>query len=261
MELPGGVWREGGLRRDFAFHALSGRVELAIAESFAETAALPARVTAVLAAGLEQLGGEAADIGRVHELSVADRQFLVRQFSGLLGLNEVWLTAGCGMCGAFFDLHVDQARLPAKTAGKGFPFAEAKTSAGKLRFRVPTGADQEAVAAIAEDASAVRALVQRLLVSADGDCAAVASLSRRDLKKIEAALEAAAPEVTTLVQAECPECNHVNNVSVDPYLCLETQGQTLLTEVHRLASAYHWSETEILALPRKRRRVYLALVD
>lgn len=34
----------------------------------------------------------------------------------------------------------------------------------------------------------------------------------------------------------------------------------LLTEVHALALHYHWSERDILALPRARRRRYLALL-
>jgi hypothetical protein len=34
----------------------------------------------------------------------------------------------------------------------------------------------------------------------------------------------------------------------------------LLDAVHQLARAYHWSEREILALPRERRRQYLARV-
>jgi hypothetical protein len=35
----------------------------------------------------------------------------------------------------------------------------------------------------------------------------------------------------------------------------------LVDAVHRLALAYHWTETEILALPSWRRERYLALID
>jgi hypothetical protein len=31
--------------------------------------------------------------------------------------------------------------------------------------------------------------------------------------------------------------------------------------VHVLASTYHWSERQILGLPRSRRRLYLDLID
>ena len=35
---------------------------------------------------------------------------------------------------------------------------------------------------------------------------------------------------------------------------------SLLTDTHRIASAYGWSEAEILALPRTRRRRYADLI-
>jgi hypothetical protein len=35
----------------------------------------------------------------------------------------------------------------------------------------------------------------------------------------------------------------------------------MIADVHRLASTYHWSESEILALPLPRRRRYLAALD
>lgn len=37
-------------------------------------------------------------------------------------------------------------------------------------------------------------------------------------------------------------------------------GRRLLGEIHRLALAYHWSETQILALPCARRRAYLEMI-
>jgi len=37
--------------------------------------------------------------------------------------------------------------------------------------------------------------------------------------------------------------------------------QHMLTDVHALASRYHWSERGILALPLPRRARYLALIE
>jgi hypothetical protein len=42
---------------------------------------------------------------------------------------------------------------------------------------------------------------------------------------------------------------------------LRRAGQTLLRDIHVLASAYHWSEADILALPPARRRAYIAMVS
>jgi hypothetical protein len=87
------------------------------------------------------------------------------------------------------------------------------------------------------------------------------ALSAEDFAHCEAALEAQAPEVVCTVSAPCPECGHANAVDIDPYGALARSPEGLLAEVHQLAWHYHWSEREILGLPRERRMHYLALID
>ena len=50
-------------------------------------------------------------------------------------------------------------------------------------------------------------------------------------------------------------------MGIAPYGALARTPAGLLAEVHRLAWHYHWSEAEILALPRHRRQQYLRLID
>ena len=245
MLLPGGIVRDGARRRDFAFRPVDGALEVALAEAAAEPS-VPRAVTSVLAAALARLGGEPADVQTVRELAVGDRQFLVRQLSAHLGRDPVWLTAVCRACGESFDFQLRQAALPVKEAGDGFPFAEVDG----MRLRVPRGADQEAIADIDDDDEAIEALFARCLIEGDGELEAAA-----------AALEAASPEVALAALATCPSCDAANEVAIDPYLGLQRHGEELFAEVHLLASTYHWSQAEILALPRERRRLYLRLID
>lgn len=42
---------------------------------------------------------------------------------------------------------------------------------------------------------------------------------------------------------------------------LRGAGRALLRDIHVLASAYHWSERDILALPPARRRAYIAMIS
>lgn len=271
MPLPGGLWRGGERRRGFAFKPLTGAVELAMAAAAAAAASLPARVTAVLAAALEQVGGEPAAPELVDGLCVGDRQFLARQLAAHLGRDGVWLVAECGRCGESFDFYVEQSSLPVKEAGEGAPWAEAEISRGTCRLRLPTGADQEAIAAVDDDGEALRMLAARCLVAAAGETAAGETvddpaawrrqLDDEDLAAIEAALEEVAPEVALRARVRCPQCGHDNDVWVDPYLGLRGHDEELFVEIHTLASTYHWSEAELLSLPPERRRLYLRLVD
>jgi len=41
---------------------------------------------------------------------------------------------------------------------------------------------------------------------------------------------------------------------------MKINGGQLLREIHSLAFYYHWSEAEIMGLPRDRRRAYLGLL-
>ncbi len=54
-----------------------------------------------------------------------------------------------------------------------------------------------------------------------------------------------------------------SSLDIAGYLFAEVaaRGRFLYREVHTLARYYHWSEVDILALSRERRRRYLALID
>lgn len=259
MRLPGGIVDGGVRRRDFALRPPTGAVELALAEAAAGAGGAAARVTALLTAGVERLGGAPATAESVRALAIGDRQFLARQLAAAHGRGGSWRTAGCRRCQAAFDVWLEPSALPPKEAGEGYPFAAARTPRGLRRLRVPTGADQEAVEAIVDPAAALLALAARCLAdAAPGDDA----VHEDELPAIDAALEEVAPEVPLAVAATCPDCGEANDVALDPYGGLAGgSADGLLAEVHVLASSYHWSEAEILALPRDRRRRYLALLD
>jgi len=257
MELPGGVWRDGRRRRCYAFRPPTGELEMAVAEGAAAPGGLPARVTAVLTAALADLGGAPPDRATVHGLCVGDRQFLMLRLAVWLELERSWQSAVCASCGEPFDFCLEYRHVPVKAAGAGYPYAQAKTAHGQLALRLPSGADQEAILELDEGA-AVEALARRCLLD---DEARRLPLSAADLQAIEQALEAVAPEVGTRAQAACPQCGALHTFTLDPYDCLGWGADHLFAEVHRIAAAYHWSEGEILALPRARRRRYLGLID
>jgi hypothetical protein len=257
--LPGGILREGELRRGFRFRELDGEMELALAESDEAGEALPRRVSRVLAAALEHVGGERASVEVVEELCVADRQFLMQRLDRLLGNEATWLTTRCARCQEPFDFPLRWSELPVKEAGAGFPRGAVETGQGRVGVRVPNGGDQVAQVSMAREPEGVRALLVRCLLAGDAPVDP-ARLTREELVRIEEEMERLSPAVVTCVQASCPACGALGEVEVNPYRCL-SRASAVMEEVHILASAYHWSEREILALPLRRRRKYLRLVE
>src|SRR5262249_7746141 len=77
-------------------------------------------------------------------------------------------------------------------------------------------------------------------------------------------MEEAAPHVDLTLGADCPECAREFTVPFDlvGFLLGEchTSRALLYREVHYLAYHYHWSEHDIMALPREKRRTYIALL-
>jgi hypothetical protein len=276
MDLPGGVLRDGVRRRDFAFRPVDGSLEAALVDA-ADAPTVPSAVTAVLVASLAELGGAPPDAQAVADLAVGDRQFLARRLGLHLGHDPLWCTAVCGACDGRFDVEVRQGELPVKVAGDTFPHVEV----GSLRLRVPTGADQEAIAHL-PDEQAVPALIARCRIEGDDGADAGADAGAHggdvrggdvrggdvrggdaevDLAGVEQALEAAAPEVALAVLATCPLCDADNELAVDPYAGVLVPDEGVFDDIHRLASSYHWSETDILRLTRDRRQRYLRLLD
>ncbi|WDP91224.1 MAG: hypothetical protein HUN04_16590 [Desulfobacter sp.] len=256
MILPGGTWDNAfKVSREFEFAPLTGRTELALAETLPRMKTAAGQVTAVLSAVLSTLGGKPADRRRVHQrLSIGDREFLMRLAARNLGKFTLWHAARCRRCKALFDLEVDEIRLPVRQAAAGYPLAKAATSQGEILVKVPTGEDLDR-------AGTDRTALGRQLVVTE-DPSIKEKLTPRDITAIETAVQALSPEITRQIQTRCPECSQENIVDMDPYGAIPHLARTpILTEVDRMARAYHWNETEILNLPQKRRQAYLDLID
>lgn len=256
MTLPGGIMRDGQRLRDYRFKTLTGGDELAIAEAFAADEGVPQRITAILAVALETLGGAPATVADIRALAVGDRQFLVQRLVALLDTETGWMTADCQHCGEPFDFPMWFGDLPCKPAGGGFPFA----SVDGATYRAPSGGDQEALTEEGGDGSAAR---RRLVALCRVDGTAppdVEQLDEAELARIDAALESVSPEAVTETSLDCPACGQPCLVDLGIDAMPLPRPGTLHQEIHRIASAYHWPERDILSLPRQRRQRYLALI-
>lgn len=253
--LPGGLWYQGNRYRDFAFRPVDGALELMIAEATTNAASTAAAVTQTLSHALAHLGGQPAGVERIRALTVGDRQYLMRCLCVHLGQHEQWLSADCHQCGAPFDFHLRLDELPVREGSDHGDRVTVRLEGNAWYFRLPNGGDQETLA----NENDPRKLLERcVLPDSHG---AVSTLPHTALETIDSALEAAAAQVVTEVQARCPECDAGTAIALNPYELLGRPAEQLLREVHQMAIHYHWSERDILALPHQRRGAYLKLID
>ena len=138
----------------------------------------------------------------------------------------------------------------------------------ELRLRKPTGQDQRdwLQHAYADEQSAIRAMVRMLLISEkEGPAPFPGHLPADLLADISRALDEADPLINYRCPVVCPYCDHQATYPIDleafALKQLQQAQHNLLNNVHRLASAYHWSEAEIFAVPPWRRALYLKRIE
>ena len=167
--------------------------------------------------------------------------------------------ADCTQCGQRLAFTVDTRQmLPAHGDDNDDP-APRETEVAGLRVRAPSLRDLAAVATQIDARQAARALLARCTLAGD-----LALIDDAALRQVEDALEALDPQADLVLALQCVACGHAGGAQLDAGALLweeiEAHARVLLGEVHRLASAYGWSEAHILALSPARRASYLAMV-
>jgi hypothetical protein len=138
----------------------------------------------------------------------------------------------------------------------------------KLSLRKPTGNDQKLWLEqhFPDEGSATLAMVQSWLVSEQPSTFKQVYSQEKDwIEMLNQVMEEIDPLVNFNLQVNCPYCGSENLQDFDlgAWALQQLYGvqQQLIVTIHRLASHYHWSESEILAIPPGRRSCYLALID
>lgn len=172
--------------------------------------------------------------------------------------------AECGSCGETFEFSVKTRDIRAPAGASAGPPLE--VDGYEVEWRLPTAGD---VAALSQgevtETSALRLLEACVVKARKGD----ASVSPADLPEpvraaLAQAVERADPQADVALRLDCPACAHSNIVPFDIATFfwdeLNVWALRTLQDVHALASAYGWSEREVLSMTSFRRQLYLEMV-
>jgi hypothetical protein len=275
--LPGGYWDDAGrLHRAARLRPLTGREEELLGGGGGDSSA--AMVTAVLAGCVTRLGDlEPVSPDVVRRLLVADRDYLLLRLRQLTFGDRVRAELVCpwAECGERVSIEFGVSDIPVHEPPERAPQHVLRLSAAadpdqqEVVLRLPTGADQEDIApwAARDEPRALTALLGRCVLRVDGRPPGedrLGALSPRARAEIEAELERLAPRVERTMETTCAECGRAFTAPLDLYRFffgeLRTDRALLYREVHYLAFHYHWTESEILALSRAKRRTYIDLL-
>jgi hypothetical protein len=261
--LPGGLVLDDGRRLGRAeLRPLTGREEEWVAQHSDTPSALMS--TKILSACFVRLDEVPVDSDIIRKMLVGDRDFLILQLRRMTFGERFAAVFPCQDCKVAMDVEFLAQDIlveprPQDVATYTWQFQEPARTRPPVRFRLPNGADQEAVANLGGN-EAADVLLARCVIDDGGT-----PLTHDECVAVIAEMDRLAPQIDLELDLNCPECGHSFTA---PFDCtafffseIRAQSRYLMREVHYLALHYHWSEAEILDLQRHRRRDYLALLN
>jgi hypothetical protein len=170
---------------------------------------------------------------------------------------EAW--AVCGSCGEKLAFDID-ARVIAGAGMQDGDDAQDTVIVNGRAFRLPTSRDLASVAKVVGGRSAAAGILDRCRMTADAN----AAWSDDEIEEIGEHMALADPLAEINLKLDCSACGGQRQESFDIVSFIweeiEAQARQLILAVHTLASAYGWSEAEILSLSEHRRALYLDMV-
>jgi hypothetical protein len=214
---------------------------------------------------------ELADSGRPQErlaqLSIGKRDAkLLALREAIFGSKMVGL-ASCPSCGQQLEFNFDVADISLPCPAESAETSTLHLGDYKVEFRVPNSVDLTSLDQSADISSSTRRLLERCVVHAQKHDQEVPAddFPPELLEAISRMMTEHDPQADIQLGLTCPQCSYHWQAPLDIVSFLWSEihnwASRMLDEVHTLASAYGWSEADILALGPMRRRAYLELIQ
>jgi hypothetical protein len=206
-------------------------------------------------------------IDRLARLSIGQRDNLVLLTREMIFGPEIAGLLICPQCGENLEMTFKSEDIQATPEAE--PEDEMKLSTANyiVFFRLPNSLDLMAISDCKDVEKARSLLLERCILRAyhKGDDQPIEDLPDSIVKKVVKRMSQVDPLADVQISVECPECSHKWNAAFDicSFFCREIDAWAyhVLREVHILASAHGWSESDILAMSSRRRRAYLEMID
>jgi hypothetical protein len=165
----------------------------------------------------------------------------------------------CTQCGEKLEFEMDArvlAREEVNEPGRREPIVVKGRS-----FRLPTSRD---LARVAGETDSRRAAI-RLMEGCQLEGGESAAWREEDVEEVGEEMALADPMAETRLALHCGTCGNewdeALNIAAFLWAEIEARAKRLLFETHILASAYGWTEKEILSMSEPRRALYMEMVQ
>jgi len=166
--------------------------------------------------------------------------------------------ATCPACGVRLEFTLQSEVLTAQQAA-GDKADTLTVDKQTVQYRSPNSYDLAALVGCADRNAARRTLLERCVIGVDP-----ATLGEAALTAVAQAIGAHDPLAEIALDLQCPACERrwqtYLDVAAFVWTELSREARRLMREVHTLARAYGWHESDILTMSNVRRQQYLELV-
>jgi|KBSMisStandDraft_5_1062788.scaffolds.fasta_scaffold267011_2 hypothetical protein len=172
----------------------------------------------------------------------------------------------CPACSEALELPLRTGDLRAEPADESAP-PPLNCDGYELTYRLPCSDDLDALQGTGDISGAVRQLIGRCVLQARLADRVIdaAELPPTMVERLQQDMSLRDPGADIRIALSCPACGHgfERRFDIGDYLWeeLDDWAERTLVEVHTLASAYGWSEPQVLSLSADRRRRYIAMVQ
>jgi hypothetical protein len=185
-------------------------------------------------------------------LTIGQRDVQLLALRQLMFGSEITGVTDCPECGEKIELRFNCSHIRSTKEAEPPNELVIQSNGREVRFRLPTSADLLAV-------SSAEQLLERCSLRGDDH------IQKDFFAAVGEKMSNADPMADIHLALNCPNCEHKWEAPFDivAFLWREISAvaRRSLREVHTIASAYGWTETEILSLSPARRRAYLEMAN
>lgn len=209
---------------------------------------------------------------RVDQLAIGERDTLLAGIRARTFGRDLASVVTCPTCRDLVEVSVDVRSLfpdgtqAVPSAGTSQPPLVIAAGDFVVQAALPAVRDVEEIVASATPADGLRRLWRHCILRAEhrGEPCDADDLPEDLRALIDARMAEADPRGEVQLSLHCPGCDHrwplLFDIAAYFWSEIHVAAGRLLREIHVLASAYGWRESEILTLSAARRRAYLELV-
>jgi hypothetical protein len=214
--------------------------------------------------------------GRLASLPLGQRDRMLLELRAQVFGDAMTAVTRCPKCGESLEVPILLSQIASQRSAVSSHRSAFTLRSGKLeiRFRLPNSVDQGAAAASIQQSAvgsqpsvAGQVILQRCITGIRQGKKTIRAEYLPD--KVADAVEARMAELDPLAEITfditCPQCGNAWEELLDPatflWAELAAEAKRLLSEVHVLARAYGWRESDILSLSEQRRHHYLELAS